>query len=436
LTHRIAPYATAAAIGLTLASAGVRAGPARLLAAFNGNDLTALEALAGAAAPPAQRQVAAGAVLALRREDAAAMRMLLPVSRSKAAPEVRAIAYLALSSIDLRDGRYRDCYAAMRAASRLSARSVNASDRQAMAFARALAAVKPMRLARAASGSLPITRDKAGLPRVPVRIDGHTQAAIVDTGANFSTISASAARRAGIRMLTGEASVGSSTEQAVATRLGIAPRLRIGDAVLTNVVFIVLPDSALTFANGAYRIEAIIGLPVLMALGRIEFAGSGAKPTFVYGVPPAMTASEARPRPANLLLSGLQPLLLVRVPGASHPLRMVLDTGANTTMFSHNAVTDAPALLAHAGVHDLHVGGAGGTETDRKALRLPVVTLTVDGRRFKLENVAVISRARAGSDGMIGQDLLRQGARVTVDFQSMRLTIAKPPVTGLRPRAP
>lgn len=437
MTHPNARYLTATAIiGLALASVCANADPARLLAAFNANDVIALEALSGSAATPQERKLATGAVLALRRQDAAAVAMLTPVSRSTASPEVRATAYLALASVDLRDGRYRDCYAAIRTASRLSPRSVNASERQTMAFVRALAAVKPMRLLRFASGTLAITRDKAGLSRVPVRIDGYTEDAVLDTGANFSTISASAAKRAGIRMLSRAASVASSTEQAVATRLGIARRLRVGHALLANVVFIVLPDSALTFANGAYKIDAIVGLPVFMALGRIGFVTSGARSTFVYGRLPAGPAGADRSTYPNLLLSGLQPLLLVHVPGAGPALRMVVDTGANATLFSHNAVTDAPALLTHADGHVLRLRGAGGAETDRQALRLPTVTLIIGGTGFKLHDVSVTSRAEAGSDGAIGQDVFRQGSRLTLDFYAMRLTIAKTAQEADQPRTP
>ncbi|MGH6740472.1 MAG: aspartyl protease family protein, partial [Bradyrhizobium sp.] len=175
------------------------------------NDVAALEALRNSATTAQVRALAAGAALALRRDDDGAIRMLTPVTGSTASREVRATAYLALADVYLRDGQYRACYSALRSASDLSPQQVTAADRQTMVFAHALAAVKPMRLARAASGSLEITPDKAGLSQVPVQINGRPLEAIIDTGAAFSTISASTAERLGIQMLSQGVSVGSST---------------------------------------------------------------------------------------------------------------------------------------------------------------------------------------------------------------------------------
>jgi predicted aspartyl protease len=425
-TLRNAPtLLSTALIALTLLGAPANAAADRLMAAIHANNITALEALARSAANPLQRSLAAGTVLALRAENAAAIARLKAVVHSPAPGALRAMAYIELASVYIRAGRYGASYSALRAATRLSPHSMNFSDRQTMAFAHALAAVKPMRQARAASGSLRIRWDKAGLPRVPIDIDGQRQYAVLDTGAGFSTISASAAKRAGIRMLSQSVSVGSSTERAVATRLGVAPRLRIGKTLLTNVVFIVMPDSALSFANAAYKIDAIVGLPVFIALRRIEIASSGANSTFVYDAAGGKPADTAALPESNLLLSGLEPLLLVCVPGASGPLRMALDSGANKTIFAHNAIADAPALLAHAERHALTLGGAGGQDRDRRALLLPAVTLIIDGRRFDLRNVPMMSRQSASSDGKIGEDILRQGAWVRLDFRTMRLTIAE-----------
>jgi len=419
---RIRPLACLILGALGLLCGAARADSARLIAAFQANDLATLQRLSVAAANPQQRQLAAGAVRALRRQDAAARSTLTAVTRSRARRDVRAAADLALAGIDLRDGRYRACALAIRAASRLAPGLVHAGDRQTLVFAQALAGVPPMRLLQPARGTLAITPDRAGLSRVPVVIDGHAQDALLDTGAQFSTLSASAARRAGIRMLSQPVTVGSSTEQSVATRLGIASRLRIGRAVLANVVFIVLPDAALSFAHGAYTIDAIVGLPVFLALGRIGFV-NGASPAFVYGRARGRTTGAAGN--AKLLLSGLEPLVLTHVLGMVRPLRLKLDTGANATLLDHAALRDAPRLLAHAEGRALRLGGAGGDATDRKALRLPSLTLVISGRHIKLGNVAVTSGGGQSSDGTLGQDVLRQAGRLTLDFHAMTVSMSR-----------
>mgnify|MGYP004704243999 FL=1 len=255
-----------------------------------------------------------------------------------------------------------------------------------MAFAHALAGVKPMRVVREMPGSLPITDEKAGMIRVPVRIGDHTLGAMVDTGANMSAITTSVAERLGIQMLDQSASISSATERTVATRVGIAKRLQIGNVALENVVFIVLPDSKLSLPP-SYRISAIIGLPVLMALGRLEIVNSGT-PRLLYGISRVKTANDTEARP-NILLSGLEPLVLVHVPGADNPLRMTLDTGSDRTYFTRNAMRDAPSLFAHAEHYVWHVGSAGKVATERRDLRLPETPFTIGGRRIVLKNVIV-----------------------------------------------
>lgn len=415
----------AALLGLALLGTCCNAAAESVLAAVNANDVTTLESLARSTATP-QRSLAAGALFALRHEDAKAISMLTAETRSTADHVMRATAYAALAEVYLRDQRYRACYSAFRAALHLSTHSLDLSERQDVGTCKALVDVKPMRVVRDTPGSLPITRDMYGLIRVPVTIGGRKHEAVVDTGAGFSTISSSAAKGAGVQMLSPGLTVGTASKKAVAMRLGIARRLQIGSAILTNVVFIVMPDSDLSFPHG-YRVRAVIGLPVLMTLGRLEFVNSGA-PRLLYDVPRGNRVRRAGSH-SNMLLSGNTPLVLVGIPGISNSLRMILDTGSPSAMFSYNAVKEAPALFTRAKEHVLPAVGAGGVVKERRAMILPDVTLAIGARRFKLKNVPVDSPTSAissyGVDGIVGQNILRQSARWTLDFKTMTLGFAK-----------
>ena len=427
MTRRIAPLIALAALGSpALARAAAPVEDARLVRAFRSNDVTTLASWARSATTTGQRALAEGALDALRRQDAKAIAMLLPVSRAPGDSTLRATALLALANVYLRDGRYRDCYDAIRTAAHLSPRSVHRGDAQNMGFAHALMAVKPMRVVRNVPGSVPIVRDRAGLMRIAVTLDAHPEQAVLDTGAQFSTVSASTARQIGLRMVRQMARVSSSTERSVPTRLGVARRLQLGHTVLANVVFIVLPDSALRFAHGAYSINAIVGLPVLLALRRTAFVHPRGAARLVFGA----RQHPAPPRPGapapDLLLSSLAPLVLVRLPGVQAPLRMLLDTGANATLFAHNVVQADPQLLQHAATRRLRLGGAGGTKTDPHALRLPEVTLFIGTERFVLQHVAVRSGDHKSADGTLGEDVLRQGDRVILNFRTMQMRILKP----------
>lgn len=409
---------------LVLAARNARAGtePDSVVAAVHSNDVAALETLAKSATTAQQRALAAGVLLAWRHDDVGAIAVLVPVARSTASRVVRAAADLALSDVYSRDQRYRACYSAIQSALQLSPQSVNGDYRQAAAFARALFGVSPMQLVRETPGSLPITDAAEGVIRVPVKINGKWRGAMVDTGASYSTISASVAKRSGIRMLSHAATVGSSTERAVGVRLGIAKRLRFGNAMLENVVFIVMPDSAWGIPP-SFGVNAIIGMPVLLALGRLEFANSGPA-TLSYGVPRGELTAQAGIH-SNILLAGLEPLVIVRVPGAAKPLRMVLDTGANHTHFTRNVIADSPMLSVHAEPYVWHFGGMGGVVTQRRALRLPQVRLTIGETPIVLKNVVVSSDTSAASDGVIGEDIFRQNVRWIMDFTTMTLAVGK-----------
>lgn len=408
-----------ALVGLTLICARASSASESVVAAVNAIDVTALETLSTSAPTAPQRTLAAGALLALRHKDAKAIATLIPVARSTGHRAVCATAYLVLSDVYCRDQHYRACYSAIHVALQLSPASVNMAYRQAMVFAHAISGVKPMELVRETPGSLPITDETAGVIRVPIKIDGHRSGAMLDTGAAFSTVSLSVATRFGIEMLGHSARVGSSTKRAVAVRLGIAKRLQIGNAMLKNVVFIVVPDSDLPIPR-SLRIDAIIGLPVLMALGRLEFLNSAA-PTLRYDVQRNTPTSAGAH--SNMVLSSLEPLVLVRVSGAGTPLRMELDTGSNITTFTKNAMTAAPAFFASAKPYVWHVGGVGGGVRERQALRLPEATLVIGGRQIVLRNLVVSSRASATKDGVIGANILREGTRWTMDFKTMRLAV-------------
>jgi predicted aspartyl protease len=405
-------------LGLTLLGARASAAPKSVVAAVNANDVAALETLSKSAPTAEERSLGAGSLLALRHEDAKAVAMLSVVSRSEAPHDVRATAYRVLSGIYLRDQRYRECDSAILAAAKLSGPS--AQSRQSIA--QAPMGVKPMRVLHEVPGAVPITKESESIIRVPVEINGRRRGAMVDTGASFSTISASVAKRVGITLLALPATVGSSTERALAVRVGIAKRLQIGQAILENVVFIVVPDSAWGIPP-KFQISALIGLPVLLALGRLEFVNSAA-PALLYDVPRGKLTSQDEVHP-NMLLSGLEPLVLVRVTGKDAPLVMKLDTGSNSTSFTQKALADAPVLLAQAERYVDHSAGIGGTVTDRQALRLPKMTLNVGGQPITLKNVVVSSQASSTSDGVLGADLFGQGARWTMDFETMTLAVSK-----------
>jgi predicted aspartyl protease len=413
--RRLALFAVAA-ICLLNASASAESSP--VPASIEARDVLTLEALSKTAASPEEMRLANGAALSLRHKDEAALAILEPLSRSAADKDIRAAACMALADVYLRRGRFADTHAALQCAQDVSRKALTGEVLQVLNNTDALKGEKPMQLARPVAGRLDVRRDAAGLVRVLVEINGKPQDAVIDTDSSFSVLSESAAAKLGVRVLEKGATILTSTRPDLAMHLGVADELKFGDAVLGHVVFAVLPDTAVRLGS-AYKMDAVVGLPVLVALDRIELARKDGKESLYYGARPGVgTAPEA-----NLLLSGLDLFALVTCEKAGAPLRLAIDTAASNTTLNATALKDYPALGEGSSPSWAYWEGGGGSVTDYKARALNVLNLAVAGRPIVLRRVKILSSEDRDRHGAIGQDMLKQGKRWSLDFTNMSFTI-------------
>lgn len=404
-----------AALAFVLAPAW--AGPSPVPAGIAARDVLRLEALAQSAASPDERRLADGAALSLRHKDEAALAALLPLSQSAADKDIRAAACLALADVYLRQSRYADTHAVLQCAQDLSGTLLTGEALQALRYTAILASEKPMALARSVTGRLDARRDSAGLIRVPVAINGRAQDAVIDTDSSFSILSESAAARLGVRVLEKGATILTSTEPDLPMHLGIADELKFGDAVFSHVVFAVLPDKAMRFAH-RYKMDVVVGLPVFVALGRIEFANEGGWESLTYGARPGAASD------ANVILSGLDPFALVKAEKTGVLLRLAIDSAASNSMLNATALKDFPALGEGALPGSTRWEGGGGARTDNKARTLYRLNLSVAGRPIVLKHVDILSLEEPDRHGLIGQDLLKQAKRWALDFTAMSFTVS------------
>jgi hypothetical protein len=110
-----------------------------------------------------------------------------------------------------------------------------------------------------------LKRDIAGLMNVSVTLQKDSVDWVFDTGAAFSVILESQAAKYSVRILPGKVRTGTSTGIKVEGQMGLLDFM-VGNIEVKNAVMLVLPDSALTFANGAYVIKGVLGFPVIYAL--------------------------------------------------------------------------------------------------------------------------------------------------------------------------
>jgi hypothetical protein len=414
---------------VALAACGAPAGPApvavsdaeRLAELYRRQDCFGLrDALAGMRGGATVDFYRAAVAVAFNRPDEAIgeLRRFLASPAAAADPARRQTAYELLGDAYVRTFRYGEAgevYAALagEAAADSAGRENAANVRGLWA---ALAGTPAQRVEAPGPVRVATTRDRANLVNVPVEAGGQRIDFVYDTGANLSTVTASTAREMRLRVLDDSVRVGSSTGGASYARVGVAPELRIGGATVRNAVFLVFPDSALSFPQINYQIRGIVGFPVIAGFGATTLARGG---ELVLGD----TASAGTAGEQNLCLRGLMPL--VAAEHAGERLHFGFDTGAQTTaLYPPFLAARREAVEAGGEPTAVQTGGAGGMRQLRAYTLAPLV-LRIGGREATVPQVRVYTEPTSDDSdrlyGNLGQDVIQQFEAMTLDFRRMQL---------------
>ncbi len=256
--------------------------------------------------------------------------------------------------------------------------------------------------------AIKMSRDKANLANLPVVSGTATVDFIFDTGANLSTITQGTAKKLGLRILEGEPiEVGAITGAKVMAHLAVCPEFSIGNIAVRNAVFIVFPDDALAFPQIDYQINGIIGFPVIEALAEVQITQAD-----MFIVPLRQTHYSNQ----NMALDFLTPVINVN---GEH---FTFDTGATSTSLykkyydKHKKEIDGKYELT-----ELNLGGAGGIET-MKGYNASFIAI-IDEKEIKLEPVDILIENIGEKEhkfyGNIGQDLIKQFPKMTINFEKM-----------------
>lgn len=249
-------------------------------------------------------------------------------------------------------------------------------------------------------------------------VNGVQQNWILDTGANFSTVSASFASRLGVRLSRNVAEVQGTTGAESPIYIAMLPEMQVGGATLHNVVLLVLNDDSLNASIGRkkrYQINAILGYPVLQALRRVTFTQYG---HFLAGPdsPPGKNG-------ARLYMDGLMPLLECTV--GNRKILLAFNSGADSTLLSIRFHRDFPEAFHGLKGKSYEVAGAGGMK-EMKAHYLPDLHLEVGEAHAVLHKVAVVPEMGTDLDGRygsLGRDLVDAYRSFTIDFETMRFSL-------------
>ncbi len=200
-------------------------------------------------------------------------------------------------------------------------------------------------------------------------VNGVEQSWILDTGANFSTVSASFASKLGLQPSHDAAQTQGITGAENKLHVALLPELKLGGATIHNVVLLVLEDKTLNVPTGKtthYQVNAVLGYPVLQALKRITFTKEG---HFLAG-PDSPSGQGGAP----LYMNELTPLLECQV--ESRKVLFSFDTGANGTLLSDRYHRDFPEQFKRLEKKPYSMSGAGGVKR-AMAYYLPDVRLQV-----------------------------------------------------------
>jgi len=232
---------------------------------------------------------------------------------------------------------------------------------------------------------------------------------VFDTGANVNVVSESTAKKLNLRILPNAiVYVMGATGTRNASKIAIADQGSIENIEFKNAEFIVFADSLLTFANGRYKINGVIGFPIIMRFESIRFTDS-----LIY-IPKNPGAKTNTP---NLFIKGDD--YIIDVAYKNKKLPFFFDTGNSKTSFYKNMYeVDSMNFKA---LRDtvFSYSSVGGTITE-KAKLLPEIKLDCGSKSFVLNNTYIALRKNILNPDLyesIGKDFVNQYKSILMCFK-------------------
>ena len=264
------------------------------------------------------------------------------------------------------------------------------------------------------NSKIPIKRDRAGLQNVPVTLQKDSVDFVFDTGAAFSVIMESIAKKYGVTMIDGNVRTGTSTSKTVEGHMGLLT-IKIGTIEVKNVAFLVLPDSLLTFAKGQYVIKGVIGFPVMYAFTEFTITENN-----------YLTVSQQHQKTSdkNFAIDGQY--IIIRVTAQNDTLPFIFDSGNQTTCLSSSFFNKYKGeIIRKCKKENVETGGAGGME-NIEAYILDSLTISAGNSRYTLDSLRIYTKDLSGYDmkyvyGNFGQNYVSKFSEMRINFASMNI---------------
>ncbi|AFD09263.1 hypothetical protein Solca_4273 [Solitalea canadensis DSM 3403] len=260
--------------------------------------------------------------------------------------------------------------------------------------------------------TIQLKKDLAQLWNIPVKQADSVYDFVFDSGAGISTITDSYARKLNLKIVS-DSTVGINsglTGNTTYAKLGVAAKLNFNNIEVSNCIFLIFPDSALSFASGVYKIKGIIGFPVIKELGTLHFTENQ-----------LLITKDSTPKTSikNMTLDQLKPVIYLTY--RNELLPFTFDSGAQSSLLSDVFYKKYQSDLDSKGVPTPYtIGGASGQKT-LSAVKIPEIKLFCGASAIILKN-CMVSKEMLDTNqdvyyGNIGQDVIKQFKTMVINFK-------------------
>ncbi len=260
--------------------------------------------------------------------------------------------------------------------------------------------------------TIPWKKDMIGLIEIPFTTHNQSFDGIFDTRANISSITQTYAKKLGLHILDVSYNEGSgATGIQFKTGMGIADSLYIGNVLVKNVVFQVMPDSILYIAQVKFQLNVIIGFPVIEQMQEVHIFSNG---KMTIPVTPAKSDLH------NFALDGLDPVIALKA--GNDTLSFHFDSGASSSNLYAAYFAKYKADVIKKGFKKtVGFGGAGGSQR-KEVYILAKLDLALGGKNVSIDSVSVLQQPITPGEkfyGNIGQDFTSKFSEIIYNFKDM-----------------
>ena len=321
-------------------------------------------------------------------------------------------AHLLLTQIYMRAGRYQQALAEVEAAIKSDPEDGNLKNVQA--FLRSISDIPAQTVTSRRFSRLHYTMNGGNL-FIPVNVNEKGGNYLVDSGANYSLVSESEAKRLGLTISGGQnATIGDASGANVGFRVAVADRLTVGNVHIRHVLFLVVRDDQQPFAGLPEGERGIIGFPIILAFQTMRWNHKG---QFEIG----FASGERKLATANMYFDGQR--AMVEGEFRNRKINMFVDTGAIHTRALPRFAHDFSDFVSEHGTKSSQRVTGIGNSIEVNSLTLPQLSLRINGPEIVLRPATVLLKETDSffkpCHVWIGMDFLNQAGVVTVDFKAM-----------------